>query len=104
MIRATKGMSRSTNHWKGSWIVGRGLKALALQICGSRMAGDRLPDGWGPELVFHGFFWKAFFSVILRIFADAVRIFNMRIFADADILGLSIFGFMIKIIKMLWRN
>ena len=31
MIRATKGTSRSTNHWNGSWIVGRGPKRLAFR-------------------------------------------------------------------------
>ena len=28
MIRATKGKSRSTNHWKGGWMVRRGPKRL----------------------------------------------------------------------------
>ena len=36
MIRATKGTSRSTNHWKGSWMVRRGPKRLDLR--------------WGPDL------------------------------------------------------
>ena len=30
MIRATSSRSRSTNHWKDSWIVSRGLKMLDL--------------------------------------------------------------------------
>ena len=31
LIRATKRKSRSTNHWKDSWIVSRGLKMLDLR-------------------------------------------------------------------------
>ena len=31
MIRATKGKSRSTNHWKGNWMVRLGPKRLALR-------------------------------------------------------------------------
>ena len=37
IIRASKETSRSTNHWKGGWMVWRGPKRLALR--------------WGPDLV-----------------------------------------------------
>ena len=49
MIRATKGKSRSTTHWKGSWIVGLGPKGLAFRWFAVR-SGD-----------LHSSFFQAFF-------------------------------------------
>ena len=59
MIRATKGKSRSTNHWKGGWMVGRGPKRLALRwFAVSRKA-------FFLEFFFEGFFFR-FFSMLSR--------------------------------------
>ena len=52
MIRATRSRSRSTNHWKGGWMVRLGPKRLALRLGVPR----------SMESDFHSFFRRLFFS------------------------------------------
>ena len=57
MIRATRGRSRSTNHWKGGWMVRLGPKRLDLRWV--------VP---GPMALFYEFFFgRVFFSRFLAI-------------------------------------
>ena len=60
MIRATKGTSRSTNHWKGSWMVRQGPKKLGLRW------------GWLRCIAgFYKFLWEGIFFRFYRDF-DAI--------------------------------
>ena len=60
MIRATRGRSRSTNHWKGSWIVYWDPKSLDLRW-GAASCGD-LHDSF-----FKTFFGTRFFPIFFDV-------------------------------------
>ena len=54
MIRATKGTSRSTNHWKGSWMVRRGPKKLDFRW------GHLISIAFFNDFFLEWFFWAIF--------------------------------------------